>query len=771
MPRVLIALLVLGSMALAACGGGGGGGGAPPPPPPQSQSIAFAESGTLYKFLGDAAYSNVAAGGAGTGAITYASSAPAVATVESQTGRVTITGLGSAQITASKAADASYLAAQASYTLRVAPRSVRVTAWAGSSDAEVSFAAEASSLDFTRSSDLQCDPVNYTACADGTQSALTSTAFVEPLARLQQSAMYWLKHGPHVTRGVAVPERKFADASVNNAVTFAARVWVAARTDWYEGEIWSTDGLNWRLESAQVPLNVDSRLVVFKNELWLIGADPSANTARNIWKSTDGKTWTAVPQTAGFPVRYYFSATAFNGRLWIAGGAVGSAPYNDVWSSEDGSTWTEVTAAAAFPARSQHAMVTFGGRMWIIGGANGAMLPDVWSSTDGATWSEETAAAAFGPRFSHGLTADDSRMWLIAGRDAYQSVQRDVWSSTDGKTWTQATDHAEFSLRDDPGVTVFGGRLWVVGGDNAWSSATGAEWSKVSASAVIPGLGAETSVAFKDRLYVLGDERQLWSSADGFSWTEEVRRMPGFATTSGAAGGKLLVLGERMILIGGLQYAAPNYIREAYESIDGKAWSKIGELPFPGDMYQEVVELNGKLFAFAGTYAAPYTVEVWSSADAANWTRVSAQAAFSPRAGVRVLAYKNLLWATGGVDAASVGKSDVWSSPNGVNWTPVGSTTGLPARAFGPGIALSDRMCVYGNWNDLYGPSDAWCSSDGATWEKKGDDSPNGPVALLNGSVWVVGDGAAPFRGEDLVWKSTDGFSWRLGYQSTMQFP
>jgi hypothetical protein len=772
MLRVLLTL-ILGSMTLAACGGGGGG--APPPQrQPQPQSIAFAESGTLYKFLGDATYSNLATGGAGTGAITYASSAPAVATVESQTGKVTITGLGSAQVTASKAADANYTAAQASYTVRIAPRSVTVTAWVGSSDAQVSFGPEASSLEFTRSSDLQCDPINYAACANGTQSTLTGTDFLEPLARLQQPAMYWLKHGSNVTRGLAAPERKFVNALVTNSVTFAGRVWVAAFN--YSGsEIWSTDGSSWRFESAQVPLSIDSRLVVFKNALWVIGADPNQNPASNVWRSADGNTWAAVPQTAGYPTRYYFGATAFSGRLWIAGGSVGSGPYyNDVWSSEDGSTWTPATAAAAFPGRSQHGMISFGSRMWIAGGFNGAALSDVWSSTDGATWIQETSTAAFGLRFAQGMTADDSRMWLIAGRDGYQSAQRDVWSSTDGKSWTQATDHAAFSLRANPGATVFDGRLWMLGGgDNeAWSSATGAEWSKVAFSAVIPGRAADAGVAFNDRLYVLGDEWQLWSSADGFSWIEEVHEMPGFSPTFGTTGAKLLVLGERMILIGGMQYSAPNYIREVYESTDGKTWSKLlTALPFAGEAFREAVGFNGTLWAFAGTSGDPYAAEVWSSADAITWTRVSAHADFAPRADVRVLAYKNLLWAIGGVDPASVGKSDVWSSADGVNWTLVGSNTGLPGRAFGPGIALSDRMCVYGSWNAPYGARDAWCSSDGAMWEKKVDDSPYGPVAQLNGSVFVVGNTAAPFNAQDLVWRSTDGFSWRLGYQNTMRFP
>jgi hypothetical protein len=420
----------------------------------------------------------------------------------------------------------------------------------------------------------------------------------------------------------------------------------------------------------------------------------------------------------------------------------------------------------------QHGMITFGGRMWIVGGFAGSALSDVWSSTDGATWVQETAAAAFGLRFAHGMTADDTRMWLIAGQNGYQSDQRDVWSSTDGKTWTQATDHAAFYQRSRPGVAVWNGRLWMIGGggNEAWSSATGAEWSKVSFSAVIPGQAAWASVSFKGRLYVLGDEFQLWSSADGFSWTEEVHQLPGFNVVLDTP--RLLAFADRMILIGGMQYSAPNYIREVYESSDGKTWSKISNaLPFAGEAFRDAVELNGKLFAFTGTSADTFAAEVWSSTDAVTWTRVLASAPFAPRTDVRVLTYKNLLWAIGGVDTGYAGKSDVWSSADGLNWTLVGSNTGLPARAFGPGIALSDRMCVYGARNAPYSVRDAWCSADGATWEKKSDDVPYGPVALLNGAVFLIGNATAPFNALDLVWKSTDGISWRLGYQNTMRFP
>ncbi len=53
---------------------------------------------------------------------------------------VTVVAVGLAQVTATKAADASYLSAQATYTLRVAPRTAAMSAWIGASDTEISFA-------------------------------------------------------------------------------------------------------------------------------------------------------------------------------------------------------------------------------------------------------------------------------------------------------------------------------------------------------------------------------------------------------------------------------------------------------------------------------------------------------------------------------------------------------------------------------------------------------------------------------------------------------
>ena len=121
------------AFALASCGGGGGSGGEsnppPPPPAPQAQAISFATAGPVTRPRRDATYTNVASGGAGTGAMTYQSSNTGVATVNGS-GVVTFVTAGSTTITANKAADANFLAASANYTLTItappAPRPMAI---------------------------------------------------------------------------------------------------------------------------------------------------------------------------------------------------------------------------------------------------------------------------------------------------------------------------------------------------------------------------------------------------------------------------------------------------------------------------------------------------------------------------------------------------------------------------------------------------------------------------------------------------------------------
>lgn len=768
--RVFAAAL-LGIGAVSACSGGHGGGGGSTPIQPQSQSIAFAQAGPLNKFADDAPFSDLASGGAGSGAITYASSAPGVATVDTHTGLATIVGTGTTQITASKAADAFYEAAQASYQLLVAPRSVSVTAWVGAADSEVSFAALPLALDFTRSSDFSCDPANYSSCANGAQTQTSTNILVDQVATLFRPAMYWLKHGSAFTTGIVAPEQKFDNQVDPGVVAFQGRLWVVGDPS---NEVWSSaDGLNWRLETANpgiVPGRSNFKLVALNNALWIIGGLSGSTYLNDVWTSADGKTWNKVIATTAFPARGYFGAAAFNGRIWVAGGWTGAIDLDDVWSSPDGINWTQATAAATGKGREQHELLTFNGKLWLVSGwSNGFPLADAWSSTDGVTWTAATVTAAFGPRFAHRVVSDGTKMWLTAGRDAYQSAQHDVWSSPDGATWTEVTATAEFSVRSDHGSVFFNDALWVIGGggNEVWTSSGGQHWSKKSLSVRIPGAQAIALTAYQGKVWVLDERLALWASADGIGWTQQTQTAPG-----SQGGPALLALSDRLLLIGGWQanQAPLSYYRGAWQSLDGQTWSQVSNpVPFAPLNFDQAIVFNGKVWVFAGSSADPNVPEVWSSPDGANWTRVVASAPYGPRTAYVVMTYNNRLWVIGG-NSPTTSLNDVWSSPDGASWTKVAST-GLPARTFVPGLTLQTIMCIYGDDFIQETLNDAWCSSDGATWQQKPGNAPFGPLVNLNDTAFGIGNSTPLQESMDIVWKSTDGVAWRAGYQNTMQFP
>jgi hypothetical protein len=751
---------------VASCAGGGGGGSSGSSGP-QPQSIAFAQPGPLYKFAGDAAYADLAAGGGGNGAITYTSDTPAVATVDSASGQVTIIALGTAQITATKAADPNYLSANATYALRVAPRTLSVTGWVGPTDTQLDLAPLPFALDIAHSTDFGCDPANVLTCANGSQSQTTATTLVDATTYQTQSSMYWLKHGPNVAAGIAVPEHRFGDTDLVGTVSGNGRLW--ALTSGAQGnDVWSSaDGANWSLEARNVvgSQQLDIHLLYSNSALWIITSEGRPN---QVWRSSDGKTWSLLA-APNFPQRSYFSATAFNGRLWILGGTDGSQFGNDLWSSADGVAWVNNTSAVFPFGRQQSSLVGFNGRLWAIGGyLNGTTYSDVWSSPDGATWTQETASAAFPSRYAAQVVTDGTTLMLFGG-NGYLGMQIvDVWSSTDGRNWTLVSTPQVTSMGSFFQAAWFDGAYWIFGGiySEVWRSVSGASWAPASVDARIPDFMGVSAAGYQGKLWVVGLHAQLFSSTDGLGWTTVADPLP-LATADYAS---IIGLADRLLLVATANAGLPAAHLEAWQSTDGSSWTQLASsLPFSSAGPLQLRLLAGRIWAFTVNGGNGVTPEIWSSADGATWTLATSSAAFAPLTGYQVVAYTGKLFLVGGNRQGGL-TNEVWSSTDGVAWTQLPAVSALPAQVFSASFALNDKLCVSAAAGAL-GPNDLWCSADGSVWNLATSTAPVGVFAQINGSTYGIGYGAYPYVARSLVWRTQDGVLWRLGYQNVFRFP
>ena len=325
--------------------------------------------------------------------------------------------------------------------------------------------------------------------------------------------------------------------------------------------------------------------------------------SNNVWQTTNGLDWTALSPHAQFSPRTS-RGVSFNGQLWIVGGATvnsresASADSSEIWRSANGIDWSRVaTTGTIFPPRGGHCVVVFQNKLWVIGGwdeviANGGTetrLNDVWSSSDGIAWTKHDPAGGviFEPRVGHEVVVFDDKLWVIAGNLANDVDVGDVWSSTDGVTWTEVSADVPGLARNSHRVVEFAGKMWLTGGvvddgaggqtgtSDVWNSADGISWTQIGASTGFPSRMRHGAGVLNGRLYVVGGTDNgaygvgailgdVWSTADGTSWTQETAA--GFAPRWNAG---FIIHGGEMWLVGGFGLS---FLNDVWRSTDGKKW-------------------------------------------------------------------------------------------------------------------------------------------------------------------------------------------------------
>ena len=642
-------------------------------------------------------------------------------------------------------------------------------------------------------------------------------------------------------------------------------------------DVWaSADGLDWELVTATAAFGTrfHHEVAVYGGSLWMIGGrDADGGDSNEVWRSEGGTVWTQAAD-GGFDGRTNHQLVSLSGSLWLTGGTDGDSQsgFGDVWRS-DGSSWALVTATA-FPPRYGHEMVVYRGSLWVVaGGGHG----DVWRSENGLDWELVTATAAFVDRYlSHLVVHQPETDFAYEVREIETTPTgvRTVFLDGPG-TVTLATVRASggsgdlrFELVDDFGafrvgaddgvlvvtsfldngvsvslsvrvsdatpinrataaVTVFylaplslsvsmaeyvvspgfGGEVHVLEPVDGWGGyvyerVAGTTAVTVDGEGAVLVMGAlaagerETAVFevrdgfggmarftlrlevagstgeyAEEAMYVIGGgddmsalRNDIWRSTDGVNWTRIVAN----AGFSGREDHEAVVFGGKLWVMGGYDNVDPREPRVAdvWTTADGANWTLVTAMAAFGDRSSfGLATLGGSLFVFGGVAGGSGfgQQDVWASTDGADWGRVTVSAAFGVRWSMGAVAHGGNLWMSGGSADGSPGqRQDVWRSADGQDWTFV-TDAAFTLRTAHEMVSHGGSLWVAGGSNSEGWLADVWASGDnGATWTLKAEGafptrSGFGMVSH-GGSLWVVGGNNAVKHGD--VWASADGERW-----------
>lgn len=220
------------------------------------------------------------------------------------------------------------------------------------------------------------------------------------------------------------------------------------------GDIWNTsDGITW---TQVVPAasfsarSVFNQVISFNGYLYLLGGHDGVNYLNDVWKSLDGLTWSLVSTTGIWSIRGEFSPVVYNGELYVIGGRLidqAGVITAEIYKTSDGATWSLVTASPGFSARLGAAIYNYNLALFIVGGSHdgSSSLADVWTSINGSTWTQVTSNTDYGARTHQGYEIFNGAMWQAGGGIVGGSRLPSVWYSGGARDISASCEMISFS--------------------------------------------------------------------------------------------------------------------------------------------------------------------------------------------------------------------------------------------------------------------------------------------------------------------------------------
>lgn len=225
-------------------------------------------------------------------------------------------------------------------------------------------------------------------------------------------------------------------------------------------------------------------------------------------------------------------------------------------------------------------------------------------------------------------------------------------------------------------------------------------WRKVSHKGTWAGRDGAGLLNLNGELFMLGGwlygptTNEVWKTSDLVNWT-----FVGFAPWPGRHGAAWLIHDNRMFVMGG------DLTEDVWSSADGASWTQhTAKAPFGQRYTPNAASLNGEIILYSGQDWGPVTWcyeqpdcfargnrSVWKSRDGVEWVEILRDAPWAPRALIHGnMVHKDYIYLLGGGLKVSppnmryaetvVEQKDIWRSKNGINWEKVSDDFGFKPR-------------------------------------------------------------------------------------------
>jgi hypothetical protein len=120
----------------------------------------------------------------------------------------------------------------------------------------------------------------------------------------------------------------------------------------------SPNGVNWTKNATPAFTARKTAAVVFKNSIYCVGGTDAVNDLEQVYKSTDGNTWTSIYSTGfGGTGKHFFSVVVLGNLMYAFADTSNGGTSRAIYSSPDGATWTLLATPPWAAGQSLQAVV------------------------------------------------------------------------------------------------------------------------------------------------------------------------------------------------------------------------------------------------------------------------------------------------------------------------------------------------------------------------------------------------------------------------------